>query len=299
MSVQEKDSKRIVSRLAPTPSGYLHLGNAYNFILTWWIVKSLNGKLYLRIDDADQARTRPEFLEDIFETLDWLGLDYDFGPQDSRDFLKNYSQGLKTETYFKTAMSAKGAFACECSRKQILAASADGIYKGVCAPKKLAFQRGQCSLRLKTGGGPAVKVDGRAIDVNQVMGDFVLWRKDDIPSYQLTSVVDDKEMGTSLIVRGQDLLESSAAQIYLSEKLGWSHLGQCQFIHHPLLLDEKGEKYSKSQLQAGPSNIHLKTMRQEGLYIKDVLRMLEPRLGTGKESPANLQELLKLKPPFI
>ena len=92
-------SQSIVSRLAPTPSGYLHLGNAFSFILTWLLVRRLGGKLYLRIDDLDAPRLNQDCLEDIFIQLEWLGLDYDTGPQGPVDHLRHFSQSLRLEEY--------------------------------------------------------------------------------------------------------------------------------------------------------------------------------------------------------
>ncbi|MGB1694341.1 MAG: glutamate--tRNA ligase family protein, partial [bacterium] len=92
-------SQSIVSRLAPTPSGYLHLGNAFSFILTWLLVRRLGGKLHLRIDDLDAPRLNQDCLEDIFIQLEWLGLDYDTGPQGPDDHLRRFSQSLKLEEY--------------------------------------------------------------------------------------------------------------------------------------------------------------------------------------------------------
>ena len=89
----------IVSRLAPTPSGYLHLGNAFSFILTWLLVRRLGGKLHLRIDDLDAPRLNKDCLEDIFIQLEWLGLDYDTGPQGPGDHLRHFSQSLRLEEY--------------------------------------------------------------------------------------------------------------------------------------------------------------------------------------------------------
>lgn len=296
----KSSAKNVVSRIAPTPSGYLHTGNAYNFILAWWMTRWLKGELWLRIDDADQARTRPEFVEDIFETLEWLQMDWDHGPRDSKDFYERFSQTLKKESYFQTAMSVQGAFACQCSRKEIQEKSPSGIYPGTCAPKELAFIRGQCSLRVKVPENRVVKMADKTVELGKNMGDFVLWRKDDFPSYQLTSLVDDRDMGVNLIVRGEDLLESSAAQIYLAEKIGWKHVADSKIIHHSLIKDEQGEKYSKSQMADSPK-VHLKSMRAQGATPKDLLNMLKVELGLAvtEENPQSLQDLLKIKPPHL
>ena len=96
-----------ISRIAPTPSGYLHLGNAFNFLFTWLVCKKLNGKLSLRIDDLDQARMRSEYLEDIFRTIDWLGISIDEGPSGPDDHLSNYSQVHRLALYEEAIQGIK------------------------------------------------------------------------------------------------------------------------------------------------------------------------------------------------
>ena len=116
----------IVSRLAPTPSGYLHLGNAFSFILTWLLVRRLGGKLHLRIDDLDAPRLNQDCLEDIFIQLEWLGLDYDNGPQGPDDHLRRFSQSLRLEEYMSALEEIRESgmlYACSCSRKQYLSKS--------------------------------------------------------------------------------------------------------------------------------------------------------------------------------
>src|SRR6476661_4404331 len=92
-------ASRVVSRLAPTPSGYLHLGNAVNFVLTWLLTRQVGGTLHLRIDDLDRARLRPAYLDNIFRVIDWLGLNYDYGPTGPDDFLRLHAQLLHLPEY--------------------------------------------------------------------------------------------------------------------------------------------------------------------------------------------------------
>jgi len=124
------------SRLAPTPSGYLHLGNACNFLLTWLWIRHLGGELWLRIDDLDQARVRPEYIEDIFQQLDWLGLDTDQGPRSVGELQKTWTQQLRTERYLSalTTLKNTGAlYRCICSRRQWQAlVGEEGHYPGTC-----------------------------------------------------------------------------------------------------------------------------------------------------------------------
>jgi glutamyl/glutaminyl-tRNA synthetase len=111
--------QKIITRIAPTASGHLHLGNAYNFILTWWLARSSKGELALRIDDGDYERCRREYVEEIFKDLDWLGLDYDSGAIGVDDFFTHHSQTLKREHYFSYLSQLDKSYVCQCSRKKV------------------------------------------------------------------------------------------------------------------------------------------------------------------------------------
>lgn len=272
-----------ISRLAPTPSGYLHIGNAHNFLLTWWITRHLNGKLWLRIDDADSARSRKEYLDDIFESIRWLGLDWDLGPVNTEDFLSTHSQSLKKERYFQALKNARGLFACDCSRKLIKQESKDGLYPGICRNQNKDFIRGECALR---------------VQAPPPMGDFTVWRKDDIPAYQLTNVVDDTEAGVDLIVRGEDLRESSLAQVHLAKTLGLNKFLEANIIHHPLITDEKGKKLSKSQSH-GLSGIHLKFLRENGCSPTEIIKKFAENHGLDPKRINGPEDLLSHRPPFL
>jgi len=238
----------IRSRLAPTPSGYLHLGNAVNFLRTWLLVRRAGGLLKLRIDDLDSNRCRPEFVEDIFRQLDWLGLDWDEGPSGPEDFHRCHSQRLRWERYREVVEGLRQGgeiFACTCSRKEIQQRSPGGLYPGTC--RHLALQpTGSHALRLRVEPGSGLELGAQALDLSRALGDFVIWRRDDQPAYQLASLVDDLDDRINLLVRGEDLLISTAAQLYLAAKLGRPEFARASFIHHPLLLGSAGRKLSKS-----------------------------------------------------
>jgi glutamyl/glutaminyl-tRNA synthetase len=134
----------VVSRLAPTPSGFLHLGNAVNFTLTWLLTRRAGGTLHLRIDDLDRARFRPAYLTNIFQTLEWLGLDYDHGPTGPDDFERHYSQRHFLAAYEATLQAARTAhphlfYACRCSRTELSRAATTGshTYPGTCRPQQV------------------------------------------------------------------------------------------------------------------------------------------------------------------
>lgn len=272
----------IRSRLAPTPSGYLHLGNACNFVLTWLLVRSQQGHLHLRIDDLDAARVRPAYLADVFRSLDWLGLDWDSGPQSPDAHQRHHSQTLRLDRYQQALaqLARRGpVFACTCSRRAVQAASTDGQYPGTCRRRALDLQGPARSWRLQTPSAAPIRwTDGwlgpQAVDLHAVMRDPVLRRRDGLPAYQLASVVDDLDQGTTLLVRGQDLLPSSAAQRMLAIQGEWFDFLGIALYHHPLLSDEQGRKLAKS---AGSRS--LQHLREAGHSSEQVYHWLGQQLG--------------------
>ena len=238
----------IRSRIAPTPSGLLHLGNAVNFVLTWLMLRKAGGVLRLRIDDADCLRTKPEYLEDIFRQLDWLGITWDEGPTGPDDFRRRFSQQLRLERYreFLAELRRLGhLYPCGCSRGKIREVAPDGIYPGFCRGRSAAPGARE-AMRVRVPEGSVLRVEGQEVALCKAMGDFVLWRKEVLPAYQLVSLVDDLDDGITLIVRGQDLLASSAAQLFLAGLHGDDMFSETAFHHHPLIRGEDGRKLSKS-----------------------------------------------------
>ena len=181
------------TRIAPTPSGFLHVGNALNFLLAWKIARAAGGTIMLRIDDLDAERTRPEYLEGIFRSLEWLGIGWDEGPRDPDDHLTNWSQHLRMEGYRKLldTLRAKGVlFACDCTRSRSQTCE--------CAGKENAFDKPNLSWRLKTSDTQPVTFhdpDDRPItmDLHAVMPAPVLRQRDGSPAYQIASVADDDQ----------------------------------------------------------------------------------------------------------
>jgi glutamyl-tRNA synthetase len=222
----------LISRIAPTPSGYLHLGNIANFLLIEKLVGGAKGELILRIDDCDGTRARREFVEHIFATLKWLGIQWQRGPRDTEDFYANFSQVTRKEYYFGKLKALAGqTYACACSRKELEEGECS------CLAKKLPFEPGKHALRLPLGD-PTLRKE---------FGDVVLWRKDGGPAYHWVSVIDDLDLGVNLIVRGEDLKSSSELQKYIAGLVQPEGFNHVEFLHHPLLTDEAGGKLSKSQ----------------------------------------------------
>ncbi len=261
----------VISRLAPTPSGYLHLGNALNFLITWTFVRRSQGKLILRIDDADSTRARPQFVEDIFRTLEWLGIDWDIGPSGPDDFYARYSQCAEKEKYFAAIEDLDRVYSCGCSRKIIRKTFGTTIYGGSCRHKRLAFVKGKTARRIIVDR--ALRVDGRDFDLRRAVGDFVLWTRDDTPAYQLVSLVEDESRKVTHIFRGEDLLSSTYAQKYLAEELGYTTFLQAEVFHHELIHDAGGGKLAKSKGSAS-----LAALRDSGIHRETILEMLSPYL---------------------
>lgn len=244
-----------ITRIAPTPSGYLHLGNAVNFALTDQLASHWGAQVALRIDDMDSARARPEFIGDIFTTLEWLGISWSEGPRDRAEFERDYSMADRTEYYRSQLdlLSAAGlqVFACSCSRAD-LAASGGLRCAGPCVSADLELETDRTALRLRIPDRTVVEMSGTAIDLPAVHGDVVLWRRDGLPAYHLVTVIEDRDLAVTDIIRGSDLLESSALHVWLAPYLDAANVAGANYVHHGLISDDGGHKLSKSRLESGP-----------------------------------------------
>ena len=240
-----------LTRIAPTPSGFLHEGNRVNFRRTADLAREIGAAIALRIDDADAARYRREYAEDIFATLRSMGIEWTVGPRDVDDFEAQWSQRAKTEYYRSQVQGAleRGmpAYACACSRSQQRGPAVAGCV-GDCRTRGVSLAAGITALRMVVDPGTAVEVAGQRVDLGREMGDFIVWRRDDLPAYQVVSVVEDRNLGVTHIVRGLDLLPSSAAQIHLATWFDATNVLGATFVHHELVTDASGAKLSKSQL---------------------------------------------------
>ncbi len=251
--------KTFTTRFAPTPSGYLHIGNCVTFAITWIMTRGVNGKIHLRIDDLDAERTRPEYIEDIFRTLDWLELDYDFGPMSVEDFNKNHSQHTRIEiykTYLDRLVAQNEVYDCRCSRQDIRNTSMNGKYLGTCRNLNLNLETSDTVWRIKLPeNAQQIRIydfNGEInTDIQSISDDFIVRQKNNLPAYHLASLVDDCLMNINVVVRGEDLFASTAAQIYLAGRVGLNSFAENLFIHLPLISQANGEKISKS---AGNAN---------------------------------------------
>ncbi len=264
-----------LTRFAPTPSGFLHAGNGISFILTAAWARAAGARVLLRIDDLDRGRFREEYLEDVFETLHWLGLRWDLGPRDPADFHAHWSQHGRLPAYhalLSRLRERKLLYACSCSRSQLRSASADHRYPGTCRYAGIPLDTPGVAWRVRVPGEASVECQEgetrQLLAVAGLMGDFVVRQKDGMPAYQIASLSDDLHYGVDLIVRGMDLLPSSAAQLYLAQCLGETGFLKTTFHHHGLQLGEDGSKLSKS---AGAAS--LKAWRNAGRSRDELFRM--------------------------
>ncbi len=269
------------TRLAPTPSGFLHLGNVLSFSVTAFLAERTGARTLLRIDDMDRDRVHPEYIQDIFDTLSFLSIPFDEGPGDLPVFESSFSQMHRQDLY-KAALSelqkANAVFACTCSRSQLAAESKDGIYPGTCRHKNIPLDTPQVAWRLFT--------DDRVVTIKDIGGkqmsrqlpadmqDFIVRKKDGYPAYQLSSLVDDLHWHIDLIVRGRDLLHSTIAQLFLADVLHKRSFADVHFYHHPLLTSSDGQKFSKS---AGATSVRF--LKNEGKTATEIFSIAGEILG--------------------
>lgn len=257
----------IRGRYAPSPTGDLHLGNLRTALLAWLFARCAGGQFVLRIEDLDWQRVRPGATERMQHDLRWLGLDWDEGPDIGGPHVP-YTQSERQEIYtsYLQLLIDKGLiYPCYCSRAEIArAASAphgnEGPrYPGTC--RNLAQAQHAVhgdnnrhpSLRFRVDDERLVSFTDLLVgpveqQVQQAVGDFIVCRSDGIFAYQFAVVVDDALMGINQVVRGADLLQSTARQILLYEALEFPPPA---FAHMPLLLDENGKRFSKRVQSAG------------------------------------------------
>lgn len=268
-------------RLAPSPTGRLHLGHARTFWTAYRRAEAAGGTLVLRNDDLDRDRSRPEFVAGFLEDLRWLGIRWQEGP-DSGGAFGPYSQSERGPYYaaIQTRLEELGVlYPCTCSRKDIAqalraphAADDEPIYPGHCRSAQRPDGNQRYAWRFRVPDGETVHFhDGRlgpqSLVAGRDFGDFVVRRPDGLPSYQLACVADDAAMGITEVVRGADLLVSTARQILLYQALGWSPPA---FYHCQLVTDEHGIRLAKRA-----SSASLEHFRQQGVSPKELIARWE------------------------
>ena len=278
--------KFALTRIAPTPSGFLHLGNAYSFLLTKALAKKHGAKILLRIDDLDRDRYRPEYVEDIFATLDFLEIKIDQGPKNSKEMESTWSQVHRLPIYtggLAQLEQSKLTFSCTCTRSQILQIDPRGIYLGQCLDRRMPLDRIESAWRINTLDADFLDyitypASPKSALIPEEVSCYVVRKKDLLPAYQLSSLIDDLHFGVDLIVRGQDLFPSTLAQLDLARILGKEEFAKITFYHHSLL---KGPDQSKLSKSAGAYSI--RQLRQDGKKLIDLFQLLGQSLGLNEE----------------
>ena len=271
-------------RIAPSPTGYLHLGHARTFWIAMERAKAENGILIFRNEDLDAQRCKAEYSESAKDDLKWFGCDWQEGP-DKGGAYGPYEQSKRTDLYlnaWKILKENKWIYPCTKSRKDLRKSKEnqgnndqEPIYPEAWRPSHDVGD----SMQSPNGYNWRFRVpDNKKIDfIDQRLGpcqfsssidfgDFLVWRKDGVPSYELSVVVDDAAMNITEVVRGEDLLISTARQLLIYKALG---LTPPQFYHTPLVVDDTGNRLSKRS-----HSVSLKELKNQG-YDPDKLRESE------------------------
>jgi glutamyl-tRNA synthetase len=259
-----------VGRLAPSPTGAQHVGNARTYLIAWLSARSRGGRVVLRIEDIDSPRIKPGAAEQALDDLRWLGLDWDGEPLVQTQRLPVYQEALRR------LRERELVYPCTCTRTDIeRAASAphadhEGpVYPGTCAGRRATDAAGlgerPFAWRFRVGASPAFTDLYRGpthIDLRQVGGDFVVWKSAGTPAYQLAVVVDDAAQGVTEVVRGDDLIPSTPRQLLLYDALS---LPTPRFAHVPLVVGPDGRRLAKRHGDTRLSALHAAGVRSEAL----------------------------------
>lgn len=297
-------SARICGRLAPSPTGYAHLGNAWAFLLAWLAARARKGVLILRLEDIDPQRSRPEYAAALLEDLRWLGLDWDQGP-DVGGPQGPYEQSRRQSAYAAALARLEAAgltYPCFCTRRELrlLAAAphaedAGAPYPGICrdlsaAQREALFGSGRrAAVRLRCPEEPVAFEDAllgpQLFRLAECGGDFALRRSDGVVAYQLAVAVDDALMGVNQVVRGRDILPSTPRQIALLHLLGHTVPA---YAHIPLLLDGEGRRLAKRH-----QSLALRALREQGASARRIVGLLSRLAGLNPRGlPVSPAELL-------
>jgi glutamyl/glutaminyl-tRNA synthetase len=259
-------------RLAPSPTGLLHLGHARTFWAAQIRARNSGGVLVLRNEDLDAHRCKPEFLSALIEDLRWFGFEWQEGPDCGGPY-GPYNQSERMHLYlaaFERLREGGWVYPCACSRQDVLRAlqaphqgEDEPVYPGFCRPPATGKtdKSRQVNWRFRVPDGQAVSFVDRALGTQSFVagkdfGDFIVWRHDNSPSYQLAVVVDDSAMRITEAVRGADLLKSTARQLLLYRAL---NLAAPDFFHCPLMTDQSGARLAKRH-----DALSLRSMRASG-----------------------------------
>lgn len=283
LSAHLKTAMRYRGRIAPTPTGFLHLGHAATFWHAFQRARAADGTLIFRIEDLDPQRSRPEFSSAAIDDLHWLGIDWEEGPDQGGPFAP-YVQSQRPDWFrqvWEKLRQGSFIYPCSRSRRDVAAASlaphedeeeSEPIFPAQWRPSPEAGQKfsspGNVNWRFCVPDGVTISFADQIQGTQQYtagrdFGDFLVWRKDGVPAYELAVVADDHAMQITEVVRGADLLKSTARQILLYQALGWE---PPQWAHTNLLRDAQGRRLAKRH-----NALSLRTLREQGFSPKAVL----------------------------
>lgn len=279
-----------VTRLAPSPTGALHLGNARTFVANWAIARQRGWRIVMRIEDLDGPRIKQAAIDDALRTLEWLGLDWDEGPHFQTGDPLPYASAMRE-------LASRGlVYPCALTRTEIEAAASAPQEGSGESRFPRALRPGDISPRAFDPDEPvnwrfvvepgAITFDdafagATSVDVSADIGDFVVWTKRRAPSYQLAVVVDDDRHGVTQIVRGDDLRTSAARQMLLRDALGMTR--PITYTHLPLVIGEDGRRLAKRH-----GDTRIATYRDAGVTPTRVLGLLAEWCGMGERREITL-----------
>lgn len=286
----------VIGRLAPSPTGHLHLGHARSFLLAYWHSKANNGSIVLRIEDLDGDRCKPEFVTAALRDCEWLGLSFSGEPLVQSSRMDDLRQAA-------LQLAERGlAYPCVCSRAEIRAVSAPhsnehtARYPGTCRGLFRSLEQARAvsgklaGLRFIVPDAAITVEDGfaepTAYRVAQDSGDFLILRRDGIPAYQLAVVVDDAYQGVTEVVRGCDLMSSTARQILLQRGLG---LNEPRTYHVPLVVDQDGHRLAKRD-----GAMTLRSLREAGVDPRAVVGWAARSCGCDVPARVSADEVTSL-----
>jgi glutamyl-tRNA synthetase/glutamyl-Q tRNA(Asp) synthetase len=269
----------MLTRYAPSPTGYLHLGHVAHMLWVWGHGRQAGADVLLRIEDHDRGRCRPEYEEAIYDDLRWLGFAW-INPIGRPSVYRQSDNDVVYREAVEGLAALGLVYRCDCSRRRVAehsrqAPSGEWIYSGFCRERDVPANRPH-GLRLRIEPGEErfddLRLGPQSQDPAEQCGDLLLRDRDGQWTYQLCVVVDDLRHTIDLVIRGEDLLDSTGRQIRLGRLLGRET--PPQFLHHPLILDAEGRKLSK-RASAGP----IRDLRATGWSAEEVLREAALRVG--------------------